>query len=227
MRKIIVMISFLCLMSSSDVRPSQRTDHASWSASFDAAEQCKRQIFGSPRDHRFRDALVVVLQILDQCELDRQVVLTIPVSELATVSVATILTVDIQQHLEEVQARLPQVSLPDACSTLEVERSRPRLVDSTIEEMARRLKAIKMSPVFETSFPIHGSHYKIWIYTRVTASHFDFLGFYREPESSLHAWADELIMLAGIGCIRNDSSVETRSQPEAFVEDGAEDSECE
>ena len=168
-------------------------------------EICLDQVFGDPLEWRYAggEGVVVAIRALDNCDLDRQVLLSRVGGQPLDVDLRTSRDHSIGEQLDRLREGSDHVDTARACQAIEVRRIEPK--QEALDQWSSLMDAldsVSLKPTLGYPLVLHGNQYKVWIFSAGNHSYFEFSGTPGESSESdgLKGWVDTAIQLAGFSC---------------------------
>lgn len=170
----------------------------------DAAEVCRRDLFGDPADLRRvgTEGIALVVRWLDSCELDREVRLSQRGGESAQLTATTAVGASIESQLQRLHEARPEVELKTACQAVVVRPLDAEVEAELLTALISDFRSIRMSPTIEAPLVVHGELFELWVFSGANHSYFQFQSIAGPTgsESPLEAWTHDLVSALGMEC---------------------------
>ena len=166
-------------------------------------EACKRRLFGDPLDSRQlgSEGIAIVIYLLDECELDRRIIISERGDEIPEIQAVTTVKGSISSQLKSIRQAKPEVNFDEACDSIRVEFSE-KLTTSpqSLSKLLEDFKSILVKPTIDAPFVIHGTFYEIWVFSGANHSYFEFQGAFGAKQNPLQRWVDAIVSASGLTC---------------------------
>lgn len=164
---------------------------------------CEAELFAPPSDARRigTQGLVVVVNLLDECGMNRQFMLRQAGGDEPELTAITVVGQPVEVQVSE--GLREGLSNGEACESVRVRRLEPaELSQNAVTGLLRDFRDIRVRPTIDGPFVTHGRLYEVFIFTAGDHSYFEFQGVPGEqsPDLPLQIWADRVFSTLGFEC---------------------------